>query len=222
MEVKKKADRGDDMFIIDVLSPEEFEEKGGAVMKDLKGSRTEKNLLASFAGESQARNRYGLFASQAWKDGYEQIGAIFLETAENERLHAKRFFSFLQGGEVEITASYPAGVVGDTKENLRQAAAGEHLEHTTLYPGFAAVAEEEGYPEVAQAYRAIASVEVHHEERFLALLDNVEKGRVFRREKPVRWKCRKCGYIHEGTEPPEKCPSCGHPTAYFELFCANY
>ena len=191
-------------------------------MKDLKGSKTEKNLLASFAGESQARNRYGLFASRARKDGYEQIGAIFLETAENERLHAKRFFKFLQGGEVEITAAYPAGVIGDTKENLRQAAAGEHMEHAELYPGFAAVAEEEGYPEVAQAYRAIASVEAHHEERFLALLENVEKGRVFKREKPVRWKCRKCGYIHEGSEPPAKCPACGHPTSYFELACANY
>lgn len=191
-------------------------------MKSLKGSGTEKNLLAAFAGESQARNRYTFFAGKAKKEGYEQIAGLFLETAENERLHAKRFFKFLEGGDLEITAAYPAGMITDTKGNLAQAAAGENLEHTTLYPGFAKVAEEEGYPEVAQAFRSIASVEVWHEKRFLALIGNIEKDSVFKKDRPVEWKCRKCGYTHGGTEPPEKCPACGHPKSYFELRCDNY
>ncbi|MDI3548061.1 MAG: hypothetical protein PWR10_1713 [Halanaerobiales bacterium] len=191
-------------------------------MKNIKGSRTEKNLLTAFAGESQARNRYTYFVSQAKKEGYEQIAAIFLETAENEKEHAKRLFKFLKGGEVEITASFPAGVIGNTEENLRAAAAGENHEHTKMYPEFARIAEEEGFSEIAAVFRAIAVAEKQHEKRFLALLKNIEKGIVFKREKVVRWKCRNCGYIHEGTEAPEKCPACAHPRAYFELLSENY
>lgn len=191
-------------------------------MKSLKGTKTEKNLLAAFAGESQARNRYTYFASQARKEGYEQISAIFLETADNEKEHAKRLFKFLEGGDVEITASFPAGVIGDTKANLRAAAQGENYEWTKMYPDFARVADEEGFPEIAQAFRAIAVAEKQHEKRYLALLENVEKGRVFKRDKVVKWKCRNCGYIHEGREAPEKCPSCEHPRAYFELLVENY
>lgn len=191
-------------------------------MKNIKGSRTEKNLLTAFAGESQARNRYTYFVSQAKKEGYEQIAAIFLETAENEKEHAKRLFKFLEGGEVEITESFPAGVIGNTEENLRAAAAGENHEHTKMYPEFARIAEEEGFSEIAAVFRAIAVAEKQHEKRFLALLKNIEKGIVFKREKVVRWKCRNCGYIHEGTEAPEKCPACAHPRAYFELLSENY
>lgn len=191
-------------------------------MKNIKGSRTEKNLLTAFAGESQARNRYTYFVSQAKKEGYEQIAAIFLETAENEKEHAKRLFKFLKGGEVEITASFPAGVIGNTEENLRAAAAGENHEHTKMYPEFARIAEEEGFSEIAAVFRAIAVAEKQHEKRFLALLKNIEKGIVFKREKVVRWKCRNCGYIHEDTETPEKCPACAHPRAYFELLSENY
>jgi rubrerythrin len=191
-------------------------------MKTLKGTKTEKNVLATFAGESQARNRYTYFASQARKEGYEQIAAIFLETADNEKEHAKRFFKFLEAGDVEITAMYPAGVIGSTKENLKAAAGGENHEHTKLYPQFAAVAKEEGFPEIAAAFRAIAVVEKQHEARYRKLLQNVEQGTVFKKEKVVRWKCRNCGYIHEGRTPPAKCPACEHPEAFFELVEENY
>jgi len=191
-------------------------------MNSLKGTKTEKNLLKAFAGESQARNRYTYFASQAKKDGYEQIAAIFIETADNEKEHAKRLFKFLEGGEVEITAAFPAGVIGGTKENLKAAAAGENHEHTQMYPEFARIAEEEGFHEIASVFRAIAVAERQHEKRYLALLDNIEKDRVFKRERVVRWKCRNCGYIHEGPEAPEKCPACAHPRAYFELLSENY
>ena len=191
-------------------------------MKSIRGTRTEKSLLIAFTGESQARNRYTYFASQAKKEGYEQIAGIFLETADNEKEHAKRLFKFLEGGEVEITASYPAGIIADTKENLKAAAAGENYEHTKMYPEFARLAEEEGFPEIAAVLRAIAVAEKQHEKRYLALIENIEKDRVFNREKVVRWKCRNCGYIYEGTEPPEKCPACAHPRAYFELLSENY
>ncbi len=191
-------------------------------MNSLKGTKTEKNLLAAFAGESQARNRYSFFSSQAKKEGYEQIAAIFEETADNEREHAKRFFKFLEGGDVEITASYPAGKIGTTSENLKAAADGEQHEHTVLYPQFAAIAKEEGFPEVAAAFRSIAVVEKQHEARYRKLLQNVEEGTVFKKEKVVRWKCRNCGYIHEGKTPPAKCPACEHPEAYFEIVEDNY
>jgi len=191
-------------------------------VKSIRGTKTEKNLLIAFAGESQARNRYTYFASQARKEGYEQIAAIFLETAENEKEHAKSLFKFLEGGEVEITATFPAGAIRTTRENLKAAAAGENYEHTKMYPEFAKTAEEEGFPEIAAVFRAIAVAEKHHEKRFLTLLENIEKNRVFKRETPVKWKCRNCGYVHEGTEPPEKCPACAHPKAYFELLAENY
>ena len=191
-------------------------------MKSLKGTKTEKNILTAFAGESQARNRYTYFASRARKEGYEQIAVVFLETADNEKEHAKRFFNFLEGGSTEITASYPAGVIGNTKENLKAAAEGENYEHTKMYPGFARIADEEGFPEIAVVIRAIAVAENQHEKRYLALFGNVDKNRVFRREKIVSWRCRNCGYIHEGTEPPEKCPACAHPRAFFELLTESY
>ncbi len=191
-------------------------------MASIKGTKTEKNLLAAFAGESQARNRYTFFASVAKKEGYEQIAAIFLETAENEKEHAKRFFKFLEGGMVEITAFYPAGVIGTTLENLKAAAAGENEEHTKLYPEAADIAEKEGFNDVAVTFKYIAKVEAEHEKRYLKLAENIEKGEVFRKEKVVRWKCRNCGYVHEGKEPPEKCPSCLHPKAFFEIKEENY
>lgn len=191
-------------------------------MGDLKGTRTEKNLLTAFAGESQARNRYTYFASQAKKEGYQQISAIFAETADNEKEHAKREFKFLKGGEVEISGSFPAGVIGDTAANLKASAAGENYEHTQMYPEFARIAEEEGFSEIANLFRAIAKAEKGHEERFLSLLKNIEDGKVFKRDKVVRWRCRNCGYIHEGTEAPETCPSCDHPQGYFELLVENY
>jgi rubrerythrin len=183
----------------------------------IKGTKTESNLLIAFAGESQARNRYTYFASQAKKEGFEQIAAIFLETADNEKEHAKRLMKFFEGGEAQITATYPAAVIGTTLENLREAASGEHYEHTTMYPEFARVAEEEGLSEIAAVLRAIARVEVAHEERYLKLAAAVEQGRVFRREEKVVWKCRNCGYLHEGTEPPETCPACAHPRSYYEV-----
>jgi len=189
---------------------------------ELKGSQTEKNLLTAFAGESQARNRYTYFASQAKKEGYEQISAIFEETANQEKEHAKREFKFLKGGEVEITATFPAGVIGDTLENLKDAAAGERYETTEMYPQFAEVAEKEGFAEIAEVFRNIAIAEKHHEDRYLALAKNITDGVVFKREKPVRWVCRNCGYVHEGTEAPDLCPSCAHPQAHFELEAANY
>jgi rubrerythrin len=195
-------------------------------LKSIKGSQTEKNLLAAFAGESQARSRYMLSAEKAKEDGYEQIAAIFMETAENEYEHAKRYFTYLEGGEAEITAGYPAGfstgIVGSTLENLKAAAAGEKLEHTSLYPGFAEIAEQEGFREAASVFRRVAEVEVWHEKRYNRLIENVTKGMVFKKNTPVLWKCRNCGRIHEGIEPPKKCPTCQKPQAYFELYCENY
>ncbi len=189
---------------------------------ELKGSRTEKNLLASFAGESQARNRYTFFASKAQKEGYEQISAIFTETAGNEKEHAELFFKLLKGGMVEITASYPAGVIGTTAENLKEAAEGEKLEWGTLYPDFAEVAEEEGFKEVANTFRMVAKVEKQHERRYRKLLANVMQGKVFKKDKPIKWKCRNCGHIYEGSEAPERCPVCDHARSYFEVWCENY
>jgi rubrerythrin len=191
-------------------------------MKSVKGTKTEKNLLTAFAGESQARNRYTYFASQAKKEGYEQIAALFLETAENEKEHAKRFFKFLEGGDVEVVAAFPAGVIGTTGENLSAAAAGERYEHTHMYPEFARVAEEEGFPLIAGVFRSVATVERHHEKRYLALRANIENERVFRREAPAAWKCRNCGYVYEGAEAPDKCPACDHPQSFFELWEENY
>ncbi len=187
-------------------------------MKSLKGTKTEKNLLTAFAGESQARNRYTYFASQAKKEGYQKISAIFLETADNEKEHAKRLFKFLEGGEVEITASFPAGKIGTTIENLKASAEGENYEHTTMYPEFAKTAEEEGFPEIAAVLRSIAVAEQYHEKRFKELLEELENNTIFKREKKIKWRCRNCGYVHEGTEPPEKCPACNHPQGYFEPF----
>jgi len=183
----------------------------------IKGTRTEQNLLKAFAGESQARNRYTFYAGIAKKEGYEQISAFFLETAENERAHAKVFYAHLEGGEAEITASYPAGGLGTTAENLIHAAEGELMEWGTLYPDFAAVADEEGFPKVAASFREIASVEAHHEARYRALAANIDSDTVFRRETVVRWKCRNCGYIHEGTDAPDLCPACAHPQSFYEL-----
>jgi len=191
-------------------------------MRSVKGTMTEKNLLASFAGESQARNRYTYFAKVAKKEGYEAISAIFLETAENEREHAKVFFKYLEGGMVEITATYPAGVIGTTVENLKAAAAGEREEHTVLYPEAARVADEEGFCEIAASFRMIAKVEAEHEARYNALVEELEGIGFFRKEKSTLWKCRNCGYIVEGFEPPETCPACKHPRAYFEPLARNY
>ncbi len=191
-------------------------------MAGIKGTETEKNLLKSFAGESQARNRYTFFAKQAGKEGYLQIAGIFLETAENELQHAKTMFKFLEGGMVEITAAYPAGVIAGTLENLKAAAAGENEEYTELYPSFADTAEKEGFKEIATMYRMIAMVEAEHEKRYLALADRVGKGAVLKRESRARWKCTKCGYVHEGAEPPVKCPACGHPPNYFEVEAQKY
>jgi rubrerythrin len=188
----------------------------------LKGTKTEKNLLAAFAGESQARNRYTYFASAAKKEGYEQISALFLETAENEKEHAKRFFKFLEGGMAEFTAVFPAGRIGTTAENLKSAAEGENEEWTKLYPGFAGVADGEGFPGVAAAFRSISQVEVKHEKRYRKLLDNLEKGTIFKKSAPLSWKCRNCGYHHEGPEAPDVCPACLHPRSYFELLAENY
>ena len=189
---------------------------------DLKGSKTEKNLLAAFAGESQARTRYTFFASVAKKEGFEQIAAIFAETTDNEKEHAQLFFKHLQGGDVEITAKYPAGIMGSTAQNLKAAAAGEKLEWGTLYPSFAETAVSEGFREIAATFRAVASVEAQHERRYLKLLNNVETGQVFKKPAVVKWKCRNCGHVMEAKEAPEKCPVCQHDRAYFELFCENY
>jgi rubrerythrin len=188
----------------------------------LKGSETEKNLLKAFAGESQARMRYTYFASVAKKEGYEQISALFLETAENEREHAKIFFKYLEGRDVEITAVYPAGKIGTTAENLLAAAEGEKLEWGKLYPGFQKVAIEEGFMEIANSFNEIAQVEEHHEGRYRKLLENVKKKTVFKKDKRTSWKCRNCGYVHVGAEAPEQCPACKHPQAYYELLCDNY
>ncbi|MDP8299783.1 MAG: rubrerythrin family protein [Candidatus Tantalella remota] len=191
-------------------------------MASVKGTQTEKNLLASFAGESQARNRYTYFASAAKKAGYEQIAAIFLETAENEKEHAKRFFKFLEGGEVEITAGYPAGKIGTTAENLEAAADGEKMEWTMIYKDFANKAAEEGLDDVATTFKEIGEVEEQHEKRYRALLVNVKGGTVFKKDAPVKWHCRNCGYVHEGPEAPEVCPACLHPQAHYEVLAENY
>ncbi len=186
--------------------------------KSIKGTRTEQNLLTAFAGESQARNRYTYFASQARKEGYVQIAAIFEETANQEKEHAKRLFKFLEGGEVKVEAAFPAGVIGNTLENLKAAAMGENYEHTQMYPEFAKIAEEEGFPEIADVFRNIAVAEKYHEKRYRDLAANIEAGRVFKRDKPIKWRCRNCGYVHEGEEAPEVCPACAHPRAHFELY----
>ena len=189
--------------------------------KSIKGTQTEKNLLTSFAGESQARNRYTFFASAAKKEGFEQISAIFTETAEQEKEHAKRMFKYLEGGTVEITASFPAGVIGKTIDNLKAAAAGENEEWTEAYPHFAEVADAEGFPEIAEMYRRIAIAEKGHEERYRAFIKNIEEGTVFAKEEETVWQCRNCGYIHVGKEAPESCPACNHPQAYFEVKKTN-
>ncbi|MGB3477703.1 MAG: rubrerythrin family protein [bacterium] len=191
-------------------------------MKSLKGTKTEKNLLTAFAGESQARNRYTYFASKAKKEGYEQISGIFAETADNEKEHAERLFKFLEGGEAEVAAAFPAGIIGKTEDNLKASAAGENYEHTTMYPEFAKVAEEEGFDDIAAVFRAIAVAEKQHEKRYLELAKNIETKKVFKRETVRKWRCRNCGYIHEGTEPPKKCPACAHAKAYFELLAENW
>jgi rubrerythrin len=191
-------------------------------MTELKGSRTEKNLLTAFAGESQARNRYTYFAGQARKDGTVQIADIFEETANQEKEHAKRFFKFLKGGEVEVTASFPAGVIGSTLENLREAAAGENYEHTEMYPGFAKTAREEGFDEIAGVFEFVSVAERQHEKRYNDLAANIEAGRVFKRDTEVVWRCRNCGYLHRGKEAPQNCPACVHPQAHFELLGENW
>jgi len=191
-------------------------------MASLKGTQTEKNILTAFAGESQARNRYTYFASKAKKEGYVQIAHIFEETANQEKEHAKRLFKLLEGGEVEITASFPAGTIGTTMENLQEAAAGENYEHSDMYPSFAKTAREEGFPEIAEIFMSIANAERFHEKRYRALLANIEAGRVFSRDSEVSWRCRNCGYIHKGTAAPDRCPACDHPQAHFELTCENW
>jgi rubrerythrin len=191
-------------------------------MPSLKGTQTEKNLLAAFAGESQARNRYTYFASAAKKEGYEQISAIFTDTAENEKEHAKLFFKLLEGGEVEITASYPAGVIGDTAANLQAAADGERMEWTSIYANFEETARKEGFPQVAHTFHEVAEVEEEHERRYLTLLANVKAGKVFEKDAPVKWHCRNCGYVHEGKSAPHVCPACAHPQAFFEVLAENY
>lgn len=191
-------------------------------MASVKGTETEKNLLKAFAGEAQARNRYTYFSSQAKKEGYEQISWIFADTADNEKEHAKRFFKFLEGGDVEITSSFPAGVIGTTAENLKEAAGGENLEWSTLYPEFAKTADAEGFSEIARVFREVSKAEMGHEKRYLALLKNVESGKVFKKDAVVKWRCRNCGYIHEGPGAPDECPACAHPQAHFELLAENY
>ncbi|MBU4175140.1 MAG: rubrerythrin family protein [Actinobacteria bacterium] len=191
-------------------------------MAELKGSKTEKNLMAAFAGESQARNRYTYFAGKARKEGFIQIADIFTETAGQEKEHAEREFKFMAGGTAKITAAFPAGVIGSTAENLKAAAGGENYEWTEMYPSFAETAREEGFDEIAGVFESIAVAEKQHEKRYLGLLANIEDGTVFKKEKPVTWRCRNCGYIHEGTEAPEKCPACAHPQAYFELLGENW
>jgi len=189
---------------------------------DLKGSKTERNLLTAFAGESQARNRYTYYASQAKKDGYVQIQSIFEETADQEKEHAKRLFKFLQGGEVEVMAAFPAGVIGTTEENLEAAAHGEHHEWTNMYPEFADIAQDEGFDEIAAVFRAIGVAEKQHEKRYLNLMSNIRNGVVFRRDHSVIWRCRNCGYVHSATEAPDLCPACAHPQAHFELLGENW
>jgi len=191
-------------------------------MPSIKGTQTEKNLITAFAGESQARNRYNFAASQAKKDGLVQIAAVFEETANQEKEHAKRLFKFLEGGDAQVTAAFPAGVIGSTAENLKAAAAGEHHEWTEMYPGFAQIAEEEGFLEVAAAFKSIAVAEKQHEKRYNGLLKNIEEGTVFKKSKNVVWRCINCGYLHEGDSAPQICPACQHPQAYFELLGENW
>lgn len=193
-------------------------------MPSIKGTKTERNLLTAFAGESQARNRYTFYASVARKEGYIQIANIFEETAQNEKEHAKRFFKFLEGDAVTINqdVKFPAGIIADTKTNLINAAKGENEEWTHMYPEYARIAEEEGFQAIASVFREIAKVEKHHEERFLKLAKNIEEGKVFRKENVVKWKCINCGYVYEGVEPPTSCPSCAHPYNFFELLCDNF
>ena len=191
-------------------------------MNSVKGTQTEKNLLTAFAGESQARNRYTYFASQAKKDGFIQISHVFEETADQEKEHAKRLFKLLQGGEVEIQAAFPAGVIGTTAENLKEAAGGEHYEWTEMYPSFAEVARKEGFDEIATIFESIAVAEKQHEKRYLGFLNNIEGGTVFKKKQSVVWRCRNCGYLHEGTQAPEQCPACAHPQAHFELLAENW
>jgi len=191
-------------------------------MGSVQGTQTEKNLLTAFSGESQARNRYTYFASKAKKEGYVQIADIFTETANQEKEHAKRLFKFLEGGEVEITGAFPAGVIGTTIENLKAAAAGEHYEQTEMYPEFAKVAREEGFDSIAAVFEAIAVAEKQHEKRYVDLAANIKAGKVFKRDEKVIWRCRNCGYLHEGNEAPELCPACAHPQAHFELLGENY
>lgn len=190
--------------------------------KSVKGTETEKNLLRAFAGESQARMRYTYYASVAKKEGYEQISGVFLETADQEKEHAKRFFKFLEGGMLTIDGTWPAGIIGTTEENLREAAAGENEEWSELYPAWADVADAEGFPVIATVFRKIASVEVEHEKRYRKLLKHIEDNDVFKRDEPIHWQCRNCGYVHEGTEAPGACPACAHPQAYFEPMKHNY
>ena len=189
---------------------------------ELKGSRTEKNIMAAFAGESQARNRYTYFASKAKKDGFIQISEIFTETANQEKEHAKKLFKLLEGGEVEITGSFPAGTIGDTSDNLKASAAGENHEWTDMYPSFATIAKEEGFNSIANLFEAIAVAEKQHEKRYLDLAENIDKGKVFKKDNPVTWRCRNCGYIHEGTDAPEVCVACAHPQAHFEVLGENW
>jgi len=189
---------------------------------DLKGSRTEKNLMAAFAGESQARNRYTYYAAKARKEGYRQISDIFEETANQEREHAKRLFKLMKGGEIEITGFFPAGPVGDTIDNLKASAAGENHEWTDMYPTFAKIAREEGFDDIANVFKSIAVAEKQHEKRYLALAKNIAEGKVFKKDKPTTWRCRNCGYMHEGDAAPDKCPACDHPQEHFEQNCDNW
>jgi len=190
--------------------------------KSLKGTKTEQNLLKSFTGESQARNRYTYFASAARKEGFEQIANIFTETAENEKEHAKVFFKYLEGGDVEITASYPAGMIKDTKSNLEEAAAGENMEWTTLYSDFAKIAKDEGFPEIARSFEQIAKVERFHESRYRKLINNIANGDVFKKKVSIKWHCINCGYVFEGSEAPKECPACKHPQSFYEVLAENY
>jgi rubrerythrin len=192
------------------------------MLKSIKGTKTEKNLLAAFAGESQARNRYTYFASAARKEGYEQIANIFTETADNEKEHAKVFFKYLEGGDVEITASYPAGMIKDIKTNLEEAAAGENLEWTTLYSDFAKIAKDEGFTEIARSFEQVAKVEKFHESRYRKLINNIVNGEVFKKKAPIKWHCINCGYVFEGPEAPKECPACKHPQGFYEVLAENY
>lgn len=189
---------------------------------DLKGSQTEKKLITAFAGESQARNRYSYFVSAAKKEGFVQISNIFAETSDQEKEHAKRLFKFLKGGTAEVSASFPAGVIGKTIDNLKEGAAGEHYEWTDMYPSFAEVAEKEGFSQVASVFKSIAVAEKQHEKRYLGLAANIENGTVFKKDNPVVWRCINCGYLHQGTEAPDSCLACAHPQAHFEVLGENW